>query len=62
MYYNLNISFPAPATYFDLRSYLPDLLSKPKVNFEEKLNNTNLVWILSNCNAFNGIIIKLNEF
>jgi hypothetical protein len=53
----LNISFPAPATYFDLRSYLPDLLSKPKVNFEEKLNNTNLVWILSNCNAFNGIII-----
>jgi hypothetical protein len=54
MYYNLDNSFPAPVTYFDIKSYLPDLLSRPVVNFEDKLNNSNLVWILSNCNAFNG--------
>ena len=53
MWYNLDLSFPEPATYFDLKLYLPDLLTKPKVEFEEKEKNP-LVWVLSNCAAFNG--------
>ena len=54
MWYNLDLSFPAPATYFDMHTFLPDLLSPPKVNFKDKEQNSSLVWILSNCNAYNG--------
>ena len=54
MWYNLDLSFPAPATYFDVRSFLPDLLSPIRVQFEEKYKNAPVTWILSNCNAFNG--------
>ncbi|RNA02007.1 glycosyltransferase family 10 [Brachionus plicatilis] len=53
MWYNLESSFPEPATYFDLKLYLPDLLAKPKVEFENKEKNP-LVWVLSNCAAYNG--------
>ncbi|CAF0914949.1 unnamed protein product [Brachionus calyciflorus] len=53
MWYNLDLSFPEPATYFDVKLFLPDLLSKPKVEFEQK-EKSPLVWILSNCAAFNG--------
>lgn len=54
MWYNLDLSFPEPATYFDVRSYLIDLLDKPRVEFEHKNADVSIVWIISNCNAFNG--------
>lgn len=53
MWYNLDKSFPEPATYFDVRSYLPDLLAPPRVEFEQKETSAPVVWILSNCHAFN---------
>lgn len=57
MWYNLALSYPEPATYFDVRSYLPDLLAPERVTFEEKAVDADLapiVWVLSNCNAFNS--------
>jgi len=54
MWYNLDKSFPAPATYFDMNSHLPDLIQPPKVAFEDKKNSAPIVWVLSNCGAFNG--------
>ncbi|CAF1683017.1 unnamed protein product, partial [Didymodactylos carnosus] len=47
MWYNLNRSYPEPATYFDLNSYLTDLFRPVKVEFEKK-NSVPLVWIISN--------------
>ena len=41
-----------PATYFDMKLYLPDMLAAPVVEFEKK-EEAPLVWVLSNCNAFN---------
>jgi hypothetical protein len=52
MWYNLKKSFPEPATYFDMRPHLQDILSPPLVEFENKENS--LVWVLSNCNAYNS--------
>ena len=54
MWYNLDKSFPAPATYFDINTFLPDLISPPVVTFEQKITDASVVWICSNCNAFNG--------
>jgi hypothetical protein len=54
MWYNLDLSYPEPATYFDMKTFLPDLLSKPSVEFENKETSAPLVWVLSNCAAFNG--------
>ena len=54
MWYNLGLSFPEPATYLDVRSFLPDLLARPRVDFAAKETSAPLVWILSNCHAFNG--------
>jgi hypothetical protein len=54
MWYNLNLSFPEPATYFDIKLYMPDLLAPPRVDFDKKVTSAPLVWILSNCNAFNS--------
>ena len=54
MWYNLDKSFPAPATYFDMNGHLPDLIQPPKVRFEEKEQSAPIVWVLSNCGAFNG--------
>jgi hypothetical protein len=54
MWYNLDLSFPEPATYFDVKSYLPDLLAGPRVEFEQKETSADLVWVLSNCNAHNS--------
>lgn len=55
MWYNLNLSFPEPATYFDVHSHLPDLLAPPRVPFEAKSvgDLAPIAWVLSNCNAFN---------
>lgn len=54
MWYNLDGSFPEPATYFDVKMHLADLLASPSVEFENKTNEAPIVWIVSNCNAFNG--------
>lgn len=55
MWYNLDMSFPEPATYFDVHTFLPDLLAPPVLEFEKKSEGdlANLAWVLSNCNAFN---------
>jgi hypothetical protein len=49
MTYNLDDSYPEPATYFDMHSYLPDLLTPPSVPFENKETHADIVWIISNC-------------
>ena len=54
MWYNLDKSFPEPATYFDINGFLPDLISPPLVEFEQKTTSAPIVWVLSNCNAFNA--------
>ncbi|UJR14605.1 hypothetical protein I4U23_001600 [Adineta vaga] len=54
MTYNLNDSYPEPATYFDMNIHLIDLLTPPSVPFEEKEKQAYAVWIISNCNAHNG--------
>ena len=54
MWYNLDLSFPEPATYFDVHTFLVDLLSPPLVEFSQKLNDSSLVFVNSNCGAPNG--------
>ena len=54
MYYNLDASFPEPATYFDVKSFLVNLLAPPLVEFEKKNAAASIVWVVSNCNAHNG--------
>ncbi|CAF2253490.1 unnamed protein product [Rotaria magnacalcarata] len=54
MTYNLDDSYPEPATYFDMNLYLVDLLTPPSVSFEDKEKQADVVWIISNCNAHNG--------
>ncbi|RNA02006.1 glycosyltransferase family 10 [Brachionus plicatilis] len=54
MWYNLDLSFPEPATYFNVKTHLIDLLSSPKVEFEQKETQSPIVWVVSNCAAFNG--------
>ena len=54
MWYNLDLSFPEPATYFDVKMHLVDLLSAPLIEFTEKETSVPIVWIVSNCNAYNG--------
>ena len=54
MWYNLNLSFPEPVTYFDMKVHLGDLLSPPEVEFDKKTNDAPVVWIISNCVAYNG--------
>lgn len=55
MWYNLDLSFPEPATYFDVHTFLPDLLAPPLREFDQKSvgDLAPLVWVLSNCNAYN---------
>jgi hypothetical protein len=53
MWYNLDLSFPEAATNFDVKSYLPDLLAPPVIEFEKKATSADIVWVLSNCHAFN---------
>lgn len=54
MWYNLDLSFPEPATYFENKMHLADLLSPPKVDFDHKEKSAHIAWVVSNCNAFNG--------
>lgn len=51
MTYNLDDSYPEPATYFDMNLFLTDLLRAPSVPFEEKETQADVVWIISNCNV-----------
>jgi hypothetical protein len=51
MTYNLDDSYPEPATYFDTNIHLIDLLKPPKISFEEKEKDADIVWIISNCNV-----------
>lgn len=58
MWYNLDLSFPEPATYFDVHTFLPDLLapaSFTSLDFDKKSVDglAPIVWVLSNCNAYN---------
>ncbi|CAF2100320.1 unnamed protein product [Rotaria magnacalcarata] len=54
MSYNLDDSYPEPATYFDTNTHIIDLLKPPSIPFEEKDQNADIVWIISNCNAQNA--------
>ncbi|CAF2134053.1 unnamed protein product [Rotaria magnacalcarata] len=54
MWYNLERSYPEPATYFDLKSYLDKLFAPIRVAFSKKIKSASIVWIISNCNAHNG--------
>ncbi|CAF1440049.1 unnamed protein product [Rotaria sordida] len=54
MTYNLDDSYPEPATYFDMNSYLIDLLTPSIISFENKEKRADIVWIISNCHAHNG--------
>ncbi|CAF5212479.1 unnamed protein product, partial [Rotaria magnacalcarata] len=51
MTYNLDDSYPEPATYFDMNLYLVDLLTPPSVSLEDKEKQADVVWIISNCNV-----------
>ncbi|CAF2980115.1 unnamed protein product [Rotaria sp. Silwood2] len=54
MTYNLDDSYPEPATYFDANLHIIDLLKPPSIPFEEKEKQADIVWIISNCNAHNS--------
>ncbi|CAF1179587.1 unnamed protein product [Rotaria sordida] len=54
MSYNLDDSYPEPATYFDVNLYIIDLLKPPSITFEQKEKQADIVWIISNCQAYNG--------
>ena len=51
MSYNLDDSYPEPATYFDTNIHITDLLKPSSVPFEEKEKQADIVWIISNCNV-----------
>jgi hypothetical protein len=51
MTYNLDDSYPEPATYFDMNTHLIDLLQPPYVSFENKDKQADAVWIISNCHV-----------
>ncbi|CAF4618875.1 unnamed protein product [Rotaria sp. Silwood2] len=61
MTYNLDDSYPEPATYFDMNPYIIDLLTPPIIPFEDKEKQADIVWIISNCHTINGTltIIKI---
>lgn len=54
MWYNLERSYPSPATYFDVKTYLNKLFAPVRVPFEKKTQSASVIWIISNCNAYNG--------
>jgi hypothetical protein len=56
MSYNLDDSYPEPATYFDANVHIIDLLKPPIVSFEEKDKQADAVWIISNCNVRYGSV------
>ncbi len=59
MSYNLDDSYPEPATYFDTNIHIIDLLKPSIVSFEEKEKQADAVWIISNCNVRNREIVYI---
>jgi hypothetical protein len=51
MSYNLDDSYPEPATYFDVNIHLTDLLTPATVPFDKKETSADIVWIISNCHV-----------
>lgn len=51
MTYNLDDSYPEPATYFDMNPFIVDLLKRPMVSYENKEKEADVVWIISNCHV-----------
>jgi hypothetical protein len=41
-------SYPEPATYFDLKSYLDKLFAPIRVPFSKKATSAPIIWIISN--------------
>jgi len=54
MWYNLERSYPEPATYFDINKYLTYLFAPIRIPFEKKTTSAPIAWVISNCNAYNG--------
>ena len=48
MWYNLERSYPEPATYFDIKAYLDKLFAPVRVPFSKKTTSAPIVWIISN--------------
>ena len=48
MWYNLERSYPEPATYFDVKSYLNKLFAPVRVPFDKKQTSAPIIWIISN--------------
>jgi hypothetical protein len=48
MWYNLERSYPFPATYFDIKNYLNHLFAPIRVPFLEKVTTASIIWIISN--------------
>jgi hypothetical protein len=60
MYYHLDMAFPEPITYFNIKTFLVDLLAHQVVDFNKK-NSIPIVWFISNCNAYNGRQVYINS-
>ncbi|CAF3750420.1 unnamed protein product [Rotaria sp. Silwood1] len=61
MWYNLERSYPAPATYFDLQIYLDQLFAPVNIPFSKKTTTAPIVWIITNCNSYNGRQVFIRE-
>jgi hypothetical protein len=48
MWYNLERSYPEPATYFDVKTYLDKLFAPVRVPFSQKTTTAPIIWIISN--------------
>lgn len=48
MWYNLERSYPEPATYFDVKNYLDKLFAPIRVPFPKKVTSAPIIWIISN--------------
>lgn len=48
MWYNLERSYPAPATYFDVKMYLEELFAPVRFSFDQKNKSVSVVWMISN--------------
>lgn len=59
MYYNLDDSYPEPATYFSTAIHAIDLLRPVMVPFEEKEQEADVIWLISNCDV--SVAIKQEE-
>ncbi|CAF1138142.1 unnamed protein product [Rotaria sordida] len=61
MWYNLERSYPEPATYFNLHTYLNQLFAPIKIPFSKKITTAPIVWIITNCRAYNSRQVFIQE-